>query len=63
MINDASTDQTADRAAEAGAKVLSLPINLCAWGATQTGIRFALKAESDSVHFAFYENEPALICR
>ncbi|MFH1081410.1 MAG: glycosyltransferase family 2 protein [Pseudomonadota bacterium] len=43
VINDASTDQTADRAAAAGAKVLNLPINLGAWGATQTGIRFALK--------------------
>src|SRR4030042_7032428 len=43
VINDASTDQTADRAAVAGARVLSLPVNLGAWGATQTGIRFALK--------------------
>jgi glycosyltransferase involved in cell wall biosynthesis len=43
VINDASTDRTAERAAVAGAKVLSLPVNLGAWGATQTGIRFALK--------------------
>lgn len=43
VINDASTDQTADRAAAAGAWVLNLPVNLGAWGATQTGIRFALK--------------------
>ena len=43
VINDASTDQTASRAASAGAKVLNLPVNLGAWGATQTGIRFALK--------------------
>lgn len=43
VIDDASTDQTADRAAAAGARVLSLPVNLGAWGATQTGIRFALK--------------------
>jgi glycosyltransferase involved in cell wall biosynthesis len=43
VINDASTDQTAHRAAAAGARVLSLPVNLGAWGATQTGIRFALK--------------------
>jgi glycosyltransferase involved in cell wall biosynthesis len=43
VINDASTDHTADRAAAAGAGVLSLPVNLGAWGATQTGIRFALK--------------------
>lgn len=43
VIDDASTDQTADRAAAAGARVLSLAVNLGAWGATQTGIRFALK--------------------
>jgi glycosyltransferase involved in cell wall biosynthesis len=43
VINDASTDQTADRAAAAGAYVLNLTVNLGAWGATQTGIRFALK--------------------
>jgi glycosyltransferase involved in cell wall biosynthesis len=43
VINDASTDQTADYATEAGATVLSLTVNLGAWGATQTGIRFALK--------------------
>ena len=43
VINDASTDQTAVRAAAAGARVLSLLVNLGAWGATQTGIRFALK--------------------
>jgi glycosyltransferase involved in cell wall biosynthesis len=43
VINDASTDQTAHRAAKAGARVLNLPANLGAWGATQTGIRFALK--------------------
>jgi glycosyltransferase involved in cell wall biosynthesis len=42
VINDASTDQTADRAAVAGARVLDLTVNLGAWGATQTGIRFAL---------------------
>ena len=43
VINDASTDRTADCAAEAGARVLNLTVNLGAWGATQTGIRFALK--------------------
>jgi hypothetical protein len=43
VINDASTDQTTDRAAAAGASVLDLAVNLGAWGATQTGIRFALK--------------------
>lgn len=43
VIDDASTDQTAVRAAAAGARVLSLAVNLGAWGATQTGIRFALE--------------------
>lgn len=43
VIDDASTDQTAARAAAAGARVLSLAVNLGAWGATQTGIRFALE--------------------
>lgn len=43
VINDASTDKTADRATAAGADVLNLAINLGAWGATQTGIRLALK--------------------
>lgn len=43
VINDASTDATADRAARAGARLLNLPVNLGAWGATQTGIRFALR--------------------
>ncbi|MCL2670378.1 MAG: glycosyltransferase family 2 protein [Syntrophaceae bacterium] len=43
VIDDASTDRTAERAAAAGATVLNLSVNLGAWGATQTGIRFALK--------------------
>lgn len=43
VINDASTDKTADRAAAADADVLNLAVNLGAWGATQTGIRYALK--------------------
>jgi len=43
VINDASADRTAERAAAAGATVLSLPVNLGAWGAMQTGIRYALR--------------------
>jgi glycosyltransferase involved in cell wall biosynthesis len=43
VINDASMDGTVAQAERAGAKVLSLPVNLGAWGATQTGIRYALK--------------------
>lgn len=43
VIDDASTDATNTRALEAGADVVSLPYNLGAWKATQTGIRFALE--------------------
>jgi glycosyltransferase involved in cell wall biosynthesis len=43
VIDDASTDQTALLSVAAGATVLSLAVNLGAWGATQTGIRFALE--------------------
>lgn len=43
VIDDASTDRTAEHAMAAGATVLNLTINLGAWGATQSGIRFALK--------------------
>jgi len=41
VVDDASTDNTAIEAKEAGARVLSLSIKLGAWGATQTGMRFA----------------------
>ena len=43
VVDDASTDGTTDVAAEAGAVVLPLAIQLGAWGAIQTGIRYALK--------------------
>jgi glycosyltransferase involved in cell wall biosynthesis len=43
VIDDASTDNTATVARNAGAKVLSLPFSLGAWGAIQTGLRYALK--------------------
>ena len=43
VIDDASTDQTAACSIASGATVLSLAVNLGAWGATQTGIRFALE--------------------
>ena len=42
VVNDASSDNTAMRAQEAGAHVLHLSQQLGAWGATQTGLRFAL---------------------
>jgi glycosyltransferase involved in cell wall biosynthesis len=43
VIDDASTDETIQVARDAGAKVLSLPFSLGAWGATQTGLRYAVK--------------------
>ncbi len=43
VIDDASTDATARAAQAAGATVLPLSLQLGAWGATQTGIRYALR--------------------
>lgn len=43
LVDDASQDATLERAQEAGASVLSLPFQLGAWGATQTGIRHACR--------------------
>ena len=43
VIDDASQDDTATTARTAGAQVLSLPFSLGAWGAIQTGLRYALK--------------------
>ncbi len=42
VVNDASSDTTAMEAKNAGAHVLHLSQQLGAWGATQTGLRFAL---------------------
>jgi glycosyltransferase involved in cell wall biosynthesis len=41
VVNDASSDDTSVQARAAGATVIDLPLNLGAWGATQTGMRFA----------------------
>jgi glycosyltransferase involved in cell wall biosynthesis len=41
VVDDASTDATAEVARAAGATALTLPIGLGAWGATQAGIRYA----------------------
>ncbi len=41
VIDDASTDNTAELARAAGASVVSLPFSLGAWGAMQTGLRYA----------------------
>ncbi len=43
VVNDASTDATAAAARAAGAVVIDLPWRLGAWGATQTGMRYALR--------------------
>ena len=43
VIDDGSTDTTAHIARAAGAIVLPLRIQLGAWGATQTGLRYALR--------------------
>jgi len=42
VIDDCSSDDTARVARAAGATVLPLAIQLGAWGATQTGLRYAL---------------------
>lgn len=42
VIDDRSTDGTGDVALATGATVLPLPMQLGAWGAIQTGIRYAL---------------------
>jgi len=47
VINDASTDNTAQVASEAGATVLSLPYNLGIGGAVQTGLRYAADNDFD----------------
>ncbi len=67
VIDDASTDETASVARAAGAIVLPLPFSLGAWGAIQTGLRYALKhdfntaitMDADGQHEA--ESLPALL--
>lgn len=41
VVDDGSSDGTAAAARAAGARTLTLPIGLGAWGATQAGIRYA----------------------
>jgi glycosyltransferase involved in cell wall biosynthesis len=43
VVDDGSTDETTERALEAGAKVLRLPLNLGIGGAMQAGYVFALE--------------------
>jgi glycosyltransferase involved in cell wall biosynthesis len=49
VVDDASTDDTRRVAARAGAKVLSAPLPQGAWGAMQTGIRYAVRHSFTSV--------------
>jgi glycosyltransferase involved in cell wall biosynthesis len=67
VIDDASTDDTIVMAKQAGAIVVPLTLQLGAWGATQTGLRYALKndyayaitMDADGQHLA--ESLPALL--
>lgn len=43
VVSDASHDDTSRVAREHGAAVIELPVQLGAWGATQAGLRFALR--------------------
>ncbi len=47
VVDDGSTDETAERALEAGAKVLRLPLNLGIGGAMQAGYLYALERGFD----------------
>ena len=49
IVNDFSSDETAMIAKKSGVTCLSLPDQLGAWGATQTGIRYALANGYDQV--------------
>lgn len=49
VVDDASTDDTIEQARQAGATVISLATQLGAWGATQTGIRYALRHDYELV--------------
>lgn len=48
VVDDASTDNTVYIARKAGATVLPLTSRLGAWGATQAGLRYALKRGYDT---------------
>ncbi len=49
VVNDCSTDNTAKLAEQAGAIVLDLSLRLGAWGAIQTGMRYALYMGADII--------------
>ncbi len=48
VINDGSTDDTAQQAATAGAKVLSLPFNMGVGGAMRAGFTYAKRHDYDA---------------
>lgn len=49
VVDDASSDDTARTAEAAGATVIRLAVSLGAWGATQTGMRYALEQGAECV--------------
>ncbi len=49
VVDDGSIDRTTDRAAEAGAEVLRLPVNLGVGGALRCGFRWAMDHGYDTV--------------
>jgi hypothetical protein len=49
VVDDASCDGTSAEAASAGAVVLKPVLQLGAWGATQTGLRYCLRQGCDAV--------------
>ena len=49
VVDDGSTDATAERAAAAGAAVVRLPFNLGIGGAVQTGFKYALERGYETV--------------
>ncbi len=65
VVNDASKDETSRKAADAGAVVIDLPVNLGIGGAVQTGYRYAkmndydiaVQIDGDGQHDARYLND------
>jgi glycosyltransferase involved in cell wall biosynthesis len=49
VVDDGSVDRTAERAADAGAYVLRLPVNLGVGGALRCGFRWALENHFDTI--------------
>ncbi len=60
VVSDHSSDDTVAQARSAGAEVITLPVQLGPWGATQTGLRYAsqrgydvvLSMDADGQHLA-----------